>query len=723
MSAGFAMLRFFSRLRRCLCLLAPVMLLLAVWPAPVLAQTAPATNAKVDEFVKLLADPEVRDWLQAQYKTASPPAPENAAPSADGSAVSLFASTLRRHLQSMIAAAPTLPTQAMRASDIIAVEFEERGSFEILGLIAGFILVGLGLDWVAYRMTGSFRHWLNSQSWSSPHGRARALLGRVAYAAIMLLLFTLGSAGLFLSFEWPPLLREVVIAYLIAAVITRGSLMLGRALLIPPSVPLTHAQEFRVLPMSDESAAHWYRWIAINVAWFAVVGATFTLLPTFGFDVDARRLLSLPVGFVQLVLVELAIWLRPAPAQNGTEHFNGPKVWLLSAYFVVLWLLWLIAPLVFRFAVAAFLLPAIIIISHRAVYFLLRAPEPPSTEKPVTPVLLAVIDRGIRVALIVGVVALVAHLSGVDTSMMAASETMAARLLRGGVKALVILLAADFGWCLIKALIARKLTEGTETHVGDVEEGHSQVSAHHARLRTLLPIFQNMLFAVILVIAILMVLSSLGIEIGPLIAGAGVVGVAIGFGAQTLVKDIISGVFFLLDDAFRVGEYIVSGSYKGTVEAFSLRSVKLRHHRGPLFTVPFGELGAVQNLSRDWVIDKFSIKVDYKTDIDQARKLVKKIGQDLAADPEFAADIIEPLKMQGVENFGDYGIELRVKMKTKPGGQFVLRRKALVAIKRAFEENGIEIPYPTVHVREGENPMAAAARLMSVPKDLPREAG
>src|SRR3546814_10847173 len=96
-----------------------------------------------------------------------------------------------------------------------------------------------------------------------------------------------------------------------------------------------------------------------------------------------------------------------------------------------------------------------------------------------------------------------------------------------------------------------------------------------------------------------MTLSAMGIEIGPLIAGAGVVGVAIGFGAQTLVKDVISGVFYLLDDASRVGEYIQSGSYTGTVESFSLRSVKLRHHRGPLYTVPFGELGAVQNRSEE----------------------------------------------------------------------------------------------------------------------------
>ncbi len=109
-------------------------------------------------------------------------------------------------------------------------------------------------------------------------------------------------------------------------------------------------------------------------------------------------------------------------------------------------------------------------------------------------------------------------------------------------------------------------------------------------------------------------------QIAPLIAGAGVVGVAVGFGSQTLVKDIISGMFYLLDDAFRVGEYIVSGNYRGTVEGFSLRSIKLRHHRGPVYTVPFGMLGAVENLSRDWVIDKITVGVTYDTDLDLAEE-------------------------------------------------------------------------------------------------------
>jgi len=189
--------------------------------------------------------------------------------------------------------------------------------------------------------------------------------------------------------------------------------------------------------------------------------------------------------------------------------------------------------------------------------------------------------------------------------------------------------------------------------------------------------------------------------------------VAIGFGAQTVVKDVISGMFYLFDDAFRVGEYIETGSHKGTVESFSLRSVKLRHHRGYLSTVPFGELGSIQNMSRDWVIDKFSVTVGYQTDMEVLRKLIKKLGAELAADPEFAPYVIEPLKMQGVLSFGDYGIAVGLKMTTMPGQQFQMRRRAFVRLKQIFDQQGIEIPLPTVHVQGGgEGVETAAARAM-----------
>src|SRR4029450_2174182 len=148
-------------------------------------------------------------------------------------------------------------------------------------------------------------------------------------------------------------------------------------------------------------------------------------------------------------------------------------------------------------------------------------------------------------------------------------------------------------------------------------------------------IVRNILFVALIAMAVMMALSALGVEIGPLIAGAGVVGVAIGFGGQTLVKDVISGMFYLMDDAFRVGEYIQSGNYKGTVESFTWRSGRLRHPRGRLYTAPCGSRGAVENLSRDWVLEKIVIAVAFDTDLIKVKKLIRQVGNELLAEPEF----------------------------------------------------------------------------------------
>ena len=192
---------------------------------------------------------------------------------------------------------------------------------------------------------------------------------------------------------------------------------------------------------------------------------------------------------------------------------------------------------------------------------------------------------------------------------------------------------------------------------------------------------------------VMLALSSLGIDIGPLLARAGGVGLAIGFGAQTLVKDIISGMFFLLDDAFRVGDYIESGSIRGTVEQISIRSLRLRHHRGALHTIPFGSLDTITNYSRDWVIEKMTVSVTYDTDLDKVKKIIKR--KELQAETEFSPHILQTLKMQGVEQFGDFAIQIRLKMMTKPGEQFVIRRRAYAMIRRSMPTASISLSRPS----------------------------
>ncbi len=199
-----------------------------------------------------------------------------------------------------------------------------------------------------------------------------------------------------------------------------------------------------------------------------------------------------------------------------------------------------------------------------------------------------------------------------------------------------------------------------------------------------------------------------------MIAGAGVIGLAIGFGAQTLVRDIISGAFFLADDAFRLGEYIDVGVAKGMVERISVRSFRLRHHNGPINTIPFGEVQKVTNFSRDWVMMKLQMRVPSDTDLEKLRKVVKKVGQQMMEEPEFSANLLQPVKSQGVYRMDDDGaFVIRVKFMCKPGEQFVLRREVFRRVQEAFAANDIHFAPKRVMIDAGatasEKEIAAAA--------------
>ncbi|MFN4011560.1 MAG: mechanosensitive ion channel family protein [Pannonibacter sp.] len=231
---------------------------------------------------------------------------------------------------------------------------------------------------------------------------------------------------------------------------------------------------------------------------------------------------------------------------------------------------------------------------------------------------------------------------------------------------------------------------GTEVEVGG--QGDS-------RLSTLLPIFRNFLLITIVVISGMLILSQMGIDIAPLFAGAGVVGLAIGFGAQTLIRDIFSGAFYLIDDAFRKGEYIDIGGAKGTVEKISIRSMQLRHHRGALTTVPFGEIKHVQNYSRDWAIMKLAFRVTYDTDTEKMRKIIKKFGQELLDDPYYGPMFLDPLKSQGILSMEDSAMIARVKFMSRPGKQFELRKVIYAGLQELFEKNGIHFAHREVTVR------------------------
>jgi moderate conductance mechanosensitive channel len=694
-------------MRKLLLLLCALTALLAVRPA--LAQPAEPTPQQLRELADLLRDPAVQAWLQAEAEGVPPAA---AATPADETAMArdtammhhVMASrvdAMRAFLQGLATAIPTLPDEIGRAWTRLAVERQERGGPRVVLLLAVFAALGFGLEALFWWATTGFRQRMIATDLDTVRDRLRVMGRRFAYGLGVVLAFALGSIGAFLLFEWPPLHKEMVLGYLLVFLIVRLVLVLGRVLLAPG------AERFRVIPMATRTARFWFVWSTILVGWFLFVRVSLDLLALLGVSRPAVYLIGLTCGVVLVGLTLYVVWRHP-DRMSGAPARPGPRLgaWLLSIYVVVVWLLLFTGSATpFYIGVILLLLPVALRVADLSVAHVLRPSGSAGAEEAVPSLTAVAVERGLRAALLIGGAYLIAWVLGLDFAAMTTRDTMATRLLRGAINAVVILLVADFAWHLARAWIDCRLAEANLAGEGSADE-----LRRRARLRTLLPILRNVLLVVLIVMAGLMALSSLGLEIGPLIAGAGVVGVAIGFGAQTLVKDIISGMFYLLDDAFRVGEYIISGSYKGTVESFSLRSVKLRHHRGYLYTVPFGELGAIQNMSRDWVIDKLSISVTYDTDLDKVKRVIKDVSKQIMADAELAPHIIEPLKMQGVEQFGDFAIQIRMKMMTKPGEQFVIRRRAYAMIKKAFDANDIKFAFPTVTVAGGGEPSAAAAQ-------------
>ncbi|MBW0368097.1 mechanosensitive ion channel family protein [Ensifer adhaerens] len=629
---------------------------------------------KVRQFLDLANNPEVKSWLEGKVAVQAP-----AAETSIADAISDWGAAVKGRVAAVVGAIDRVPDEIANSSAVFVRDVNAGRPGLVLIIFVALLAVGFGAERLILSVLAK-----RNTDWS----RVDPVQATMSHA-VALVTFSLATITLYLLFDWPPLLGKTILLLLVAFILFRLIHGIARLLLAFDGVePENQSSVSQV----DTVARFWLRRIDL-VAGLTLAGwVVVNVMSSSGFSAEVTKLAAFVLGLGILGIGIEVVWRRPRVTTSVIVRS------LLSAYMVLLWLAWVGGLLGLLFVgIYSLVLPGVI----RSVGNLAQALASRAQLSGAFGVLLnVVIVRGARALVIAAAVAWLAYAWRFSAAALAGSE-IGKVAVNGISNAIVILLVADLFWQSSKALIAYRM---------ELAE-HSSDSDHLARsdrLRTLLPIFRNTLAVLIGAIAILTILSGLGVQIAPLLAGAGIFGVAIGFGSQTLVKDVLSGVFYMLDDAFRVGEYIQSGSYKGTVESFSLRSVRLRHHRGPIFTVPFGELGAVENMSRDWVIDKMTINVTYDSDIELARKLIKKIGQELAADPEFAADTLQPLKMQGVDSFGDFAIVLRLKLMTKPNAQFAIKRRAFMMIKKVFDENGIKIAVPTVHV-EGSGESAAAA--------------
>jgi small-conductance mechanosensitive channel len=249
-------------------------------------------------------------------------------------------------------------------------------------------------------------------------------------------------------------------------------------------------------------------------------------------------------------------------------------------------------------------------------------------------------------------------------------------------------------WRVLKYRMDRYMADNPLPAAGMPGDGDDDAPAAASRLRTVMPVIKVTAGIAILILSSLLVLSQLGVNTTPLIAGFSVLGLAVSFGSQSLVRDIVSGIFFLAEDSFRVGEYIDGSRAKGTVEGFSVRSIRLRHQNGQLNIVPFGQLTHITNFSRDWTTVKFNLAFAPNIDVELLRKTVKKIGLEMMNEPQFQKELLQPLKMQGLVDIKDGSLIVRFKFTARPKNPSMIQRMAIRRMYEQLPKLGIDFARP-----------------------------
>lgn len=519
--------------------------------------------------------------------------------------------------------------------------------------------------------------------------------------------------------------RVVLLAAANAVVLAQGLIAVARAGLTPL------APNLRLWPLADRTAAYLFVWVrrvvVVSVYGFMIAQAAFLLgLPEGGFAVLTKLvgLISFAMVFVFVLQnrAPMQAWLaQDEPGRSSTIAVIRNRfadIWhiLAGLYLIAAYLVWALElgggftfiargtaqTIAIFFAAWA----AIAIVRQGAA----RAFRVNNDIRERFPALETRANRYVLVlrrtleAIVYGLAALtILQAWSLDVFSLFGTD-LGRTILARAFSILVIVLISLFVWEFASAGIDRLLSATNKDGSGVLQS---------ARARTLLPLARSALLIVIAVTATLAGLSELGVNIAPLLAGAGVVGLAVGFGAQTLVKDIITGAFILFEDTIAVGDFISVGGSSGTVEALTVRTIRLRDYHGTVHTIPFSAVDSVTNMTKDFAYFVTEVGVAYRENTDDVVVALREVGGALAADPEFSGAILEPIDIAGVDRFDDSAVIIRARIKVQAGQQWRIKREFNRRLKYKFDEAGIEIPFPhtTVFFGEDRDGKAPSAKL------------
>jgi moderate conductance mechanosensitive channel len=671
------------------CLLLAALLLGAPWAH---AASGPAGSGDVPEraaqaralldtpqgatLLDLLGDPAVRERLIAAPAALPPPAPMTGSM---GFMLNRVLGDTRLHIIDLGIQLRALPHALQACWNRVSATMPASDTLDMLIYLVAFVAGGIAVQRL---FMFAARPWLahfDRHDVATLEHRLAVLVERLAFGILSLGAFAAGSMGTFLLFSWPASSGSMILGYLWASLVVRLSNTVSRFFLAPG------AERLRLVPMTTRRAWFWHRRVGGLTAVVALGWQTIVVLRGLGLPPESQELLR---QILLLVLALCGIAIVWTPRDSKTPNLLSPRraafQVLVSFALLLVWLLFLTQAT--KVALSLLVIGAVpiglYVLRNAAArvtrgQWLLQGEEISAVS--------AIADRCMLALVVVAAAFALIDIWRIDMASVASSETAMTRLGRGTFEALVILLGADLLWLVLRAVIDLRLT-GAVLPIDDLDDEELR---RRARIRTLLPVLRNFLFIFVLIIASLSALGAMGLQIAPLLAGAGVVGIAVGFGAQTLVRDVLSGVFFLLDDAFRVGELIESGGISGTVEAFSLRSVKLRHYKGPLHTVPFGDLKAITNYSRDWVNEVLDVTVVYEADLQRVERAIERVSCDVMQDASLTGGIITEPRSIGVTAMGVDGIHVGIIVRTRPGQQFKVRAAMFSRLKSVFDADGI----------------------------------
>lgn len=683
---------------------------LAQAPEPAAPPPQAATVQDLQSLLDVLEDEKARNELAARLR-ALLAAQKAAEPKEQQSFGANVISSLSQRIEQASGEAMEAATVTLSISEMTdwleqqLVDPTNRARWiDFLWKTAVTVLAGVLAWWATRRALRSSMRSIAERSPQETFAKFGFLLTYVILDFLPIAAFTAASYGVLFLIE-PRHTTRVIALMLIGATAAVGVVLaLGRAVLCP------HTPQLRLYPLRDETASYAYIWLA-RLTIVAVYGhmaadaGHLLFLDRAGYGLFLKILgLALVAMLVILVLqnrtagAQMIRGREPSNAGFGVVRNRLADVWhVLAIVYVVgsygVWALQIEGGFLYLLRATGLTILVVLVayaidaglkrLIARGFAISRELRERFPNLEPRANRYLAVLQRSLRVFVYAVMALALLRVWGIHS--FAWAQTPAGRrVIAAALIIVVALVVSIIVWELTTALIERSLSS------------RGTVSARaNLRTRTLLPLLRTTLKIALIVIVGLLVLSTVGIDITPLLAGAGVVGLAIGFGSQTLVKDVITGWFILMEDQIAVGDVVKVGDYGGLVEAVSIRTIRLRDFDGTVNIVPFSEAKVVQNLTKEFSYYVFDVGISYEEDPGKVIAALKEIGDGMMQDPKFKDLIISPLEIFGIDKFGDWQVIIKARIKTLPIRQWDVGREFNNRMRRRFEEVGIEFPYPT----------------------------